>query len=286
MRIMTGKTTHWLYGAAFAVSVLFFGYVLFPEDRVKDHMLISWAEIFPELDLSIQSLAPSLPLSAKMKGVQVRLENGFGFDIPFISVGYNILSSLGSMRSYSFKADGYDGKADGTFAMTKKAPARNTANIHLSGIRMETIEPVQKITNGLFSGLLSGEITHDSGKGKDPTFLNLVLSDCKMPVKLAFLDLGVMEFKDVLMDAALTGQNFEIRKCTLKGVQADGDFAGQIAFHEDLNRSRLNLSGTINLHHEFLKTLPQNQAAGNLMTRNGIRFTISGTFEQPKFSLR
>ena len=283
---MTGKNTRWIYGAIFSVSVLFFGYALFPEDKVKNHMLISWADAFPELDLSMESLNPSPPLAAKMKGVQVRFENGFTINIPLLSVGYNLLSSLGSVHSFSFKAGGYDGKAIGTLTLTKKVPARNTADIQLSGIRMEKLEPVQKITNGLFSGLLNGEITHDSGKSKDPTFLNLVLSDCKMPVKLAFLDLGVMEFKDILVDAALTGQNFDIRKCTLKGVQADGNVAGQIAFREDLNQSQLKLSGTINLHHEFLKTLSQNQAAGNLMTRNGIRFAISGTFEQPKFSLR
>jgi type II secretion system protein N len=283
---MTDKTTRWLYGGVFAAALVVFGFVLFPEDKVRDHILISFAEMFPGADLGIHSLSPALPPGVRLQGVQVRFSENIDLDIPSVTLGYNLLSSLGAMRSFSFTADGYDGKARGDVTLPKDSPGKVTADIRLSGIRMEKITPVETITQGLFSGILSGEIIHDPAKAKDPTFFNLNVSDCKIPLKLSSLDLGVVEFSDVGMDAALTGQNLEIRKCILKGDQAEGEFSGRVSFDNTLNRSRLNLSGTINLNQEFLKTLSGNQVPGHLMARNAMRFTVGGTFENPVLSLR
>jgi type II secretion system protein N len=283
---MTDKTIRWIYGGVFAAALLVFGFVLFPEDKVRDHLLISWGEIFPGTGLDFHSLSPALPPGLDLERVEVRFAENLVLEIPSVSLACNMLSSLGAMRSYSFDADGYDGKARGTVTLAKDLPGKVTADIRLSDIRLEKIALVETITRNLFSGRLSGEIIHDSAKVKDPTFFKATLSGCKIPLKLKELDLGVVEFSEVVIDAALTGQNLQIRKCVLEGDQAQGEFSGRISFDNVVNRSRLNLTGAINLNHEFLKTLAGIQIPANLMVRNVMRFAVGGTFEEPILSFR
>ena len=283
---MTNKKTLFLYGGIFAAAVCFFGYTLFPEEKVRAHILISFSEIFPKTELQMQKLKPLPPVGARLKDVRLLFAENRSLDLDAVSVGYGLLASLGAERSFSVNADAYDGSIKGILNVNKATPEQMKADFRLADIRLEKIKILQEWIPDRLIGLLKGSIIHNGSAETDKTLLDLELTDCRIPVKISFLDLGLMDFSRVHLDAALNMENMDIRKCTLKGNQADGELSGRIAFAETLGRSRLDLSGTLNLHHEFLKTLPKNLVSGIIPTRNGIPFTISGSFEKPNFFLR
>ena len=103
---------------------------------------------------------------------------------------------------------------------------------------------------------------------------------------VSFINLGVLDFNDIQMEAKLTNKNLGITSCILKGPQVDGDISGSITLSDVFEQSRLNLTGTLKPHPDFIATLPQNIIPRNLIGPNGINFKIMGTLENPNFALR
>jgi type II secretion system protein N len=99
------------------------------------------------------------------------------------------------------------------------------------------------------------------------------------------LSLGTVTAK-----ASLTGDVARITDATIEGLQMSGDAKGSIALRQPLDRSRINLTGTLKLHPSFIKEIsraipPQLFSIGDFVDK-GIPFRITGSIREPKFSLR
>jgi len=102
---------------------------------------------------------------------------------------------------------------------------------------------------------------------------------------ISFINLGQANFSEINIDATLNQQDLSVNQFTLKGMQIDGQLSGTITLKDPIYKSVLNLRGMIQLHPKFLQTLPSNLIPGKLYGKNGLPFSISGTFDKPDFSI-
>ena len=283
---MTHTKTLPLYGLVFLLSIGLFGYTLFPKDKIKQYIIVLFENNYPGTTLEIEDIGLSLPAGIKLLEPQISLDEKNRYEAKKLTISYGLFSLFGDNHAYTLHANAYDGRIKGIVAVSKNNPQQLEADLHLMDIQAGQIKVLSDMSKKQFAGVLSGDITYERTNTSQQGDITLQLWDCKVPLMISFMNLGVLDFNEVQLEAKLNNKNVGIARCILKGVQVDGEISGSIALGEVIEQSRLNLTGTLKPHPDFIKTLPRNMLPANLMRSNGINFKLMGTFENPNFVLR
>jgi type II secretion system protein N len=275
-------------GIAAAVGFL---YYLFPSESMKDLIVAGISAANPNLKISIEKIKPVLPPGIALQHID--LDYG---KVALIDAAYAKLVPLPwtlfkNRKTVSFKITTSQGRIDGqAFILSADAQSMNL-NAALSGIQLDQVAGLKELPNYEISGVLNGTIAINGSQSSDRTARAILdISQCTVDLLRPIFSLDKFAFSRIEAELTLDARRILINKCDLKGEELDGRISGTIQLQEPYERTLLNLSGVLKPHPELIarikQTIPVDLFSGKNIQRTGLPFTITGTIENPGFSLR
>jgi type II secretion system protein N len=274
------------YAAYVLATTFFFVYFLFPSDAVKQYVSNRVSVTYPELDIDIDRISPAFPPGLKFRVIRLQFQNDLQLNIDQIKIVPGLLSLLGSKVNFTFKARAYAGLIKVKGAMTKSRTApQTTIDARLSDIRIKEVSALQELVGRKISGRLDGKVKYDvtikSGENLDA---QLSLTDSELVLLTPVFNLDKFSFSKIEADIHGDFQKLIIKKCDFKGSQFNGTFSGFVNTKSPVNKSVLNLSGTVAVQKAFLAKLDSVFPGYTKSAERGINVKFSGTLEEPKYS--
>ncbi len=288
------KKERLLYSVFIVLTVVFFMYVLFPSETVKNYITHKVTEVKPDIEITIGKVKPVFPSGLKFNSVTVYHKSVQKFYASKIRITPGYLSLFVLKPSVAVKAWSYDGVVKGKVFFAKGESGREiTVDAYLDDIKLNEI----MVKDSKMSATVNGKVSYSGEKGDDAVESELILSECsvdlssllssKIPIKIA--ELKKLTFKKIEIKAAADLKKLELKQCELKGEQADISIKGDVRIRRPIGRSRLKFTGTVTPHPLFIdnlkKSIPFN-FLGSMAGKDGIAFRIDGTVDMPKFSLK
>lgn len=288
--VMNKKKKIFLYATYIAVITCILLYYLFPSDMIKNTLAYKISQANPDFSVVIGEATPSLPPGLKLQDVTIKRFDNTIFNINAITIKPALLSFFKPETIYAFAGRTGNGVFDGTAVIPSKiSDNRSRINISLNEIQILEIPGLQDFSKYRTAGLLSGQMAFD--KGQKPlvnAHANLNLTNTVLTFPDPVFGLDNLSFQYIDGEIMLNGRRMDVKKCTFNGNQVDGMIAGTIILKNPFEKSTLQLNGSIQPHSKFFAGLGGG-IAGMLLpqiksAKNGLKFKIRGTLEDPKLS--
>ncbi len=284
-----------LYISYIIAAFIFFLYVLFPSDAVKEYIEYKLVGINPDLSISIDHIKPAFPPGIRLNAVNFYYIRSLFLDAETVKIVPGIFSLFTSTTTLSFKGVAHDGIINGKANIGRNAGHINI-NANLSGIQIKDI-PALKNLAGIEKekykvvGILNGIITYSNNKGSGRAMgAKLGISDCRVKLKEPIFNHENFIFSKIEADLATVRKRLQIKSCTIEGDMVNASFSGSIVTKKNLGSSALNLKGNIKLKPLFFKNINKNILASifpkKMSGNNSFFLKIGGTFNNPEFTLK
>jgi len=275
--------------AFFVAAVLL--YMHFPSKAFQSYLFRTADRMDPPVIFKTGSLDPSFPPGLQFVdpvfSLKKRPETAF-FKAQQLSVRPGIASLLWGNVTWFFDASAYGGTLHGHILPGKGGKIDDFA-LSLENVRIHEYAFLPQ-----FGGDLAGNLSaHISYKGPPDRIVSgegggdILISKGKIDLKNPLLGLKTLPFGELKARFALKKGSLNLTSVSLDGKGFQGSLTGTIRLNRILDRSRLNLRGTIEPIAEYLETLKGGPALLNLFKggRTGMKrsFVIQGTFRAPKF---
>lgn len=231
----------------------------------------------------------------KFSNVNLFREENLLFEAEHIKVAPGLMSLFRPETVLFFKGKSYDGTWEGKASLVKSDTDSRVqiagADAVLSGIQIKKISAIQTSPDYDISGILNGNITHNSSEASEKTTdTKFVISDCEIELSMSDSKLGLLApvlkskkfiFKTINADITIdNNRKLQIKECIAKGDQANVDLTGSIDLKTPVEKSVLNLTGSISPHPSFIADL--GSAAALIFREGSFPLRIRGTFKNPK----
>jgi len=268
-------------------AALFFCYVLFPSDAVKEYLAGRVRQAHPDLTAEIGGVKPVFPPGLKLIDVSVYYLGRILADLDYLDIYPNIFSLFLSTTHLSFTGKGYGGTLKGRVDIGKNSAKRDIIiNADLGGIAVKQIEALSAFMTHKISGNLDGTVTFRTNVPDQGLSGSLTLTDGQIEFSPPVLNQNQLSFRTIEAELMLNNNSLTIKRCQIEGNQLDADISGSVKFSGRSARKILDLSGNVKPHAALLaklgKNIPQLLAAGNLESR-GLPFKITGTMDSPRY---
>jgi len=289
-----GNKKAWLgYGVFAALVAVGSLYFRFPAAEVGDYLDRSVKGMNPDLSLTAAMIKPWPPVLLRLTNMKVMRA---GVDVPLIVAdslvaGPQLRSLVQGKSVYFFKGEAYSGEFNGRLQRQEDAPSLGSAALTFSGIDLAKYKYLPELLGRQLGGILTGSVDYhsDSGRlldGEGRTKLRVL--DGRVELLQPLFGLDAVGFNDLNVDAALAN-GVLTANMKLDGPELQGTMSGTIRMVADVGQSRLAFKGTIEPLDQLYQQYPQAAAAFNMLKKkmkNGkYSFAISGTVQQPKFSI-
>lgn len=277
------------YAAYIIVATIFFAYYLFPSDAAKKYISGNLTATHPQLNITIERVTPAFPPGLRLQAINLYHRDALLLKAEHIKIVPGYLSLFSPAIDFVFKGRAYAGILEGRGKITKNRAVRQVmAAARLSGIQIEQIASIQDLSGLKLSGLLEGEAQYNfSQKSRGNLSAKLFLSDFKIGLTAPLFNLDTFSFSRIEAEVALNYQQLRIKKWILKGSQMDGNFTGSVILKNPVNKSVLNISGTVTpqplLFSKLGSILPGNK---KMSGKKGFRVKLGGTLGQPEISIQ
>ena len=284
-----------LYISYIIAAFIFFLYILFPSDAVKNYIEHKLVGINPDLSISIDNINPAFPPGVRLNAVNFYYIRSLFLDADTVKIVPGIFSLFTSTTTLSFKGVAHDGIIKG-----KAKIGSNTGHIdmnaNLSGIQIKDIPAVKNLV-GIekekykVAGILSGIITYSNKKSSGRLMeAKLGISDCRVKLKDPVFNHENFIFSKIEAELATVRKRLQIKSCNIEGDKVNASFTGSIVTEKNLGSSALNLKGNIKLKPLFFKNINKNILASifpeKMSGNNSFFLKIGGTFNNPEFTLK
>ena len=163
-------------------------------------------------------------------------------------------------------------------------------SLSLKDVRLQEYAFLPDFGIGDVAGKLTGNLDYngpigriDTGEGTG----DLHVSEGKIDLLTPFLGLEAIPFGELTARFTLKKGTVNLNSVSLDGKGFQGSLSGTIYLNRIMDRSRLNLKGTLEPIADYLETLKGGPALVSLLGggRNGSKrsFVIQGTFKSPIF---
>ncbi|MBU0767844.1 MAG: type II secretion system protein GspN [Proteobacteria bacterium] len=274
------------YTAYIFTATIFFLYYLFPTDAVKTYISANLLEIHPALNIAVDRITPAFPNGLQLQGINLFFTDDIFLNAEKIHMTPGLLSLLSPTIRFYFKGNAYAGTLEGQGEYSKNLPDRRIKiETELSGIQIKKISFIPGLTGRTISGILDGSIQYNRSKiSAGNLSARISLSDCGITLPMPLLSLTNLSFSRIDADIVLNGRKLEVKKCSLKGIQMDGTLSGSVYLNRPVEKSVIDISGTIKPHSVLLgglKKIPPTN--NNLLNKNGFSVRLNGTLDHPGF---
>jgi len=269
-------------------AALFFFYILFPSDMVKEYLADQIRRVHPGLAVEIGRVKPGFPPGLKLYDVSVYHLGQTLAEMENLKISPDILSLFLSTTQLSFRANGYGGTLEGRVGISKNSANREmTIGADLTGIQVKQLEALSVITTHKISGNLEGTLTFKTKAPHQGLRGDLILTDGEIEFSPPLLNQQMLSFNTIEAELMLNNRSLTINRCQIEGNQLGAHVSGSIKISGRSARKILDLSGTVNPHAALLaklgKNIPQ-LLAGSNSDKQGFPFKITGTMDSPEYS--
>ena len=267
-------------------------YYRFPSEALKSHLIQMAGRMEPGIVFSVQSLDPLFPpglqLHKPIFSLKERPETAF-FEAQHLSVSPGMGALILGDTTWFFDANAYGGIINGRI-QTGENNEIDSFDLSLKNIRIHKYAFPPQFEVGDFAGNLNGNLTYRGTLDRivqgDGTG-DIHVSEGKLDLLNPFLGLETIPFGKLNVRFTLKKGTINLTSVSLDGKGFQGSLSGTIRLNRIMDRSRLNLRGTIEPIAAFLETLKGGPAILSLL-RGGHKdskrsFIIKGTFKSPKF---
>jgi len=270
-----------------AATVLF-AYWLFPEDEVREFVEDGASRVNPYINIDINEVSPSFPPGVKFSDISFSYQGDPIADPDYIRVRPGLFSLLGKSPLFFYKSAVFGGVIDGDVRLIDNRAA-NT-DVRISGLQLEGINFLTLFSEHRIKGLINGVMKFESADSDVQAESALVFSNIIITLASPVLGIGTIEFDTIEADLSATPRRVEVKACTLKGQEIEGEFTGNILVRQPLQMSMLNLRGFLKPQAALIKkvgdTLPLDVLMKKESGDKGFPIRLRGTFQEPRYSFR
>ena len=267
-------------------------YMRFPSAQLQSYLVQAADGMDPRVIFETGSLDPSFPPGLRLKkpvfSLKEHPESPF-FEAQELSVAPGMGSLVTGDITWFFDARAYGGVMGGRVISGTDGKI-NGFSLSLKDVRLQEYAFLPDFGIGDVAGKLTGDLDYngpigriDTGEGSG----ELHISEGKIDFSPPFLGLETVPFGELTARFTLKKGTVNLTSVSLDGKGFQGSLSGTIDLNRIMDRSRLNLKGTIEPIAVYLDTLKGGPALLSLLGggRNGSKrsFVIQGTFKSPKF---
>ena len=293
-----------LYFVYAAVVTTFFLYSLFPDQAVHRYLTHHLNRADTDLNVKIGPIKPTFPPALVLNNVKLHYKNEPVFETLALEVRPKLKTLWKEVKTYSFNCDAYGGTAQGQFTLEgdfseeksdgNLPPMRLIAGeARLAEMQMDRLDVLRSMpADYKLKGALQGKIVFKNDPKVQNQTVKVRLKATGATVKILnpILKLGEITSDRIDINFSQNNQLITLTQFNLNGKQLNGKLSGQINLQKPLEKSVINLNGSVQPHRIFLadikSKLPVNLLPPKIFNQNGFSFRIGGTFVKPKFSLR
>lgn len=273
-------------------ALLFFFYLRFPSQTVRDLIVAKVEAAKPELQITADGAYPVFPPGLKLEPFAL----AYG-EIPIVRMAHlKVVPGLISMFRQNKEMD-FNGPVASGFlkgnAQIELNESRPTYNVVMNLVRVpvDALALLDMWPDYKLAGEMSTHITYDSRKGAGgTTSINAEITPARIVLGEPLMGIEQMEFSQVVAEMTVTPRMLQIARCELSGNQIEGKITGSIIFREPLQNSRITLSCTLKPQPAFVAEHRNDMIGGFLASetaqKRGVIFRISGTVGNPSYVVR
>ena len=267
-------------------------YVRFPSAALQSYLVQAADGMDPQVIFKTGSIDPSFPpglrLNRPVFSLKERPESPF-FEAQELSVAPGMGALMTGDVTWLFDAHAYGGVMGGRVLSGKNGKISGIS-LSLKDVRLQEYAFLPDFGIGDVAGKLTGNLDYngpliriDTGNGTG----DFHISEGKIDLLTPFLGLETIPFGELTARFALKKGTVNLNSVSLDGKGFQGSLSGTIHLNRIMDRSRLNLKGTLEPIADYLETLKGGPALLGLLGggRNGSKrsFVIQGTFKSPIF---
>jgi type II secretion system protein N len=267
---------------------LFFFYILFPSETVKEYLADQVRQVHPGLAVEIGRVKPGFPPGLKLYDISVYHFGHALAEMDNLKISPDFLSLFLSTTHLSFRGNGYGGTVKGQMDISKNSANREmTVDADLTGIQVKQLEALSAITTHKISGSLDGTLTFTTTAPHQGLSGDLILKDGEIEFTPPVLNQNMLSFSTIEAELMLNNRSLTINRCQIEGNQLGAQISGSVKFSGRSARKILDLSGMVNPQAALLAKLGKNIPqlfAGRNSDKQGFPFKITGTMDSPEYS--
>ncbi len=283
----------WITYSIFILTLsIFFIYFLFPSDSVKRYIIVKVSRVNPNYKITIGRVFPTFPPGIRLNAVNIEYFDGLFLDAENIVITPKLISFFGQKRTFFFKVDAHEGIFQGKVDITGKNDGRHVyMDADINGIQLATVPALKNQTAFKISGILDAKIAYENRPISGLAILARVqISQCEVETSTLFLKQDSFNFRRIEADLLINNKSINISRCNLKGEQIDAMVSGSGVLKDPLNKSIIDMSGTILPRPSFLMG-SKNDSNEPILGKTEfegrkISFRINGSLDNPSLSLK
>ncbi len=281
-----------LYVGVALFATLFFLYLRFPTDLVKDFIGAQVSRSAPGVNLDIETLTPNLPTGVTLENVDISYQNQPMFQADRAVISGRPMSLISDKKAISYRLNTSGGEIAGR-AILRNDAARGATDVKakFDAIQLKEIPAIKTFSGGYkVAGILDGILNINGSDRIGSAQTAFTISQCTIELAQPFFGVEKLSFQLIETELAMNGQRVIVKKCDLNGDEVDGRITGSLTVRQPYGQTRLNLSGVLKPQPAFSaklsKMVPMALLSGTNIQRKGIPFKLTGTIDRPGFSLR
>ena len=293
-----------LYFVYTTVVATFFLYFLFPSQAVHRYLTHNLNKAHADLNVKIGPIKPTFPPALVLNNVTLHYKEEPVFEALVLEIRPKFKTLWKEAKTYSFNCDAYGGTVQGQFTLEgdfsesksddNQRPMRLIAGeAQLADMQISAFDILRSIpADYKLKGAIQGKIVFKNDLKLQNHSVKVRLKATGATVKILnpILKLGEITSDRIDIIFSQDNQLITLTQFNLNGKQLNGKLSGQINLQKPLEKSVINLNGSVQPHRIFLadikSKLPVNLFPPKIFDQNGFSFRIGGTFVKPKFSLR
>ena len=280
------------YVCFFMFFFIFFLYLSFPYDALKDRMLQSF-QGNSAFKLEMDSFSPSLITGAEGKGVRiVTVSNGKPLIVAKLDrakMRIKILPLILGRVRISFNVDAYRGNLQGQWSKSGKISEMNVAFSNLDMGLYDFSQTLASVGDVKLLGILGGSVKghFDSVDPNASTAsVELDFKNLKMaPSTISGMPIPELAFQPAAVKMEMSKRGLNVTQGTLKGDQMEAELSGRMTVRDDFQNSNLNFNLKFKPSEELEKQFgPYLGMVNKKPDRTGYyRTNLVGTIASPRF---
>ena len=270
-------------------AFIFFAIALFPEKEAARILSQRVENLHKGVHLTMEGVNPVFPLGVCIREPMIQVENGPLIFLDSLRIKLNMGSFPALRKKIAFTAMAYEGELSGSLSF----PLDNfQEDLELQGnfshLNFKDITLSSSQGNILVSLILEGDCLVKSQRKSHGT---LIATGIQLGMEDTLL--GQLGLSRLIFDKADLKWEFEKKRLSITNFKAKGpdlvvEMTGSIMVNRQSEKSLLNLEGTMRPDPALVSkfsTIASMAALFQTVSSSGIPFKLTGTPENPKFSL-
>jgi len=246
----------------------------------------------PDVKFTVQGLKPGFPLGLSLDALEVFRQDKKIAVLDHVKVTPSLLSLFTADKTMQVTGNSCDGTVAAKVILSEIISSpKIDLNASFEDVQISKIPALKDLKLCQVSGIASGTVlfsNKETGSGRGNAQIKIAESSIQFTP--ALFGIGQVTFKNVDADFELAGQQLMLKRLDVDSREVSGTASGSVIINTPIEKSPINIIGEVTPHPGIIKQLgaqfPVDLISGMKTKTGGIPFRISGSVEQPNFSLK